>query len=236
MRTATLAGCVAAAGVIVGGAGARGAPAQTVAWEDVVASYERVHDYTTTYDKEERAISNGEPQRIKLYFRKPLDVRMEWLDEKGAVDQIAVYQQGRNDGKLIARRHGMLGSMVGTLRLDVRDSRAMQDSRHPITEVGLGHVIAEASRAMRGGQAEAKPPVEETIQGRRVVRFEIDGKAGARLFGVDGARRATIWVDPERKLPIRVEIVDEAGGMLERHRFTDFRIDVGLTDATFTLS
>jgi outer membrane lipoprotein-sorting protein len=235
MRTGTLAGFVAAAGVIFNGAGARGA-AQTVAWEDVVASYERVHDYTTTYEKEERAISNGEAQRIKLYFRKPLDVRMEWLDEKGAVDQIAVYQQDRNDGKLIARRHGMLGSVVGTMRLDIHDRRAMEDSRHPITEVGLGHVIAQASRAMRQGQAESKPPVEETVQGRRAVRFEIDGKAGAPLFGVAGARRATIWVDPERKLPIRVEIVDEAGGMLERHRFTDLRINVGLTDATFTLS
>jgi outer membrane lipoprotein-sorting protein len=234
MRRGTLAVFVAAAGIVLSGAGARGATGQTVAWEDVVASYERVHDYTATYEKEERAISNGEPQRIKLYFRKPLDVRMEWLDEKGAVDQIAVYRQGRNDGKLIARRHGMLGSMVGTLHLDIHDRRAMEDSRHPITEVGLGHVIAQASRAMREGQA--KPPVEEAIQGRPAVRFEIDAKAGARLFGVEGARRATIWVDPERKLPIKVEIVDEAGGMLERHRFTDVRINVGLTDGTFTLS
>jgi outer membrane lipoprotein-sorting protein len=216
-------------------AGSRVAASQPITWDEVVASYARVHDYTTAYDKEERAISNGELQRIKLYFRKPLDVRMEWLDGSGNVDQIAVYRQGQNDGKLIARRHGMLGLMVGTLHLDVNDRRALEDSRHPITEVGLGHVIDQASRALRAADATAPPPVEDAVDGHPAVRFEIDAKPGARLFGVDGARRARIWVDAAQKLPVKVEIVNEAGAMLERHRFKDLRLNVGLGDSTFTL-
>ncbi len=224
--------------IAVAAPGARAAhdrPDAAVVWEDVVASYERVHDYTALYDKDERAISNGEPQRIRLSFRKPLDVRMEWLNESGAVDQVAVYRQGQNDGKVIAHRSGMLGSVVGTVRLDPHDKRALEDSRHPITEVGLGHIIEQMSRALRDGHVSAHAPVEDSVEGRPAVRFEIDGPEDARLFGVEGARRATVWVDAAQKLPIKVEIVNGAGTMLERHRFKDLRLDVGLKDATFTL-
>jgi outer membrane lipoprotein-sorting protein len=210
-------------------------PPNALSWDEVAASYERVHDYTALYEKQERAISNGEPQRIKLSFRKPLDVRMEWVNGSGAVDQVAVYRQGQNDGKLIAHRSGMLGSVVGTVRLDVHDKRALEDSRHPITEVGLGHVVAQVSRALQGSRVTSRPPVDDSAGGRPAVRFELDGDADAEVFGVPGARRVSVWVDAGEKLPIKVEIVDAAGTLLERHRFTDLRLNVGLTDATFTL-
>ena len=94
---------------------------------------------------------------INLSFRKPLDVRMEWVGGGGKVDQVAVYRQGQNDGKLIAHKAGMLGSMVGTLHLDIHDSRAMEDSKHPITEVGLGYIIERAEREIRSGRLTVGP-------------------------------------------------------------------------------
>jgi hypothetical protein len=48
-----------------------------VTWNDVASSYDRTSDYVCLYEKEERAISNGEPQTVRLYFRKPFDVRLE---------------------------------------------------------------------------------------------------------------------------------------------------------------
>src|SRR5215831_17793989 len=98
---------VAAAIAVLGAAVAHARAADALAWDDVVAAYGQVRDYTTLYYKEERAISNGDLQRIRLSFRKPLDVKLEWLDEKGKVDQVAVYRQGMNDGKLLAKKSGM---------------------------------------------------------------------------------------------------------------------------------
>lgn len=89
-----------------------------ITWNDVTASYERVLDYVCVYEKEERAISEGEKQTIRLFFRKPLDVRLEWLNDRGNVDQTAVYRQGLNDGKVLARQSGLLGALAGKLRLD----------------------------------------------------------------------------------------------------------------------
>jgi holo-[acyl-carrier protein] synthase len=226
---------VAAAIAVVGAPAAQGRPLEPLAWSDVVAAYEPVRDYTATYDKYERAINDGDLQRINLSFRKPLDVRLEWQDEHGKVDQTAVYRQGHNDGKLLARKSGMVGGMLGLMKLDPRSGRAMSDSRHPITEVGLGHIIDEVARAMKSTQVTAKPPVDDTLDGARVVRFDLDGPADAKLFGVEGARRVSIWVDAALKLPVKAEVVDAAGRMLERHRFTDVKLDVGLTDKTFSL-
>jgi len=207
-----------------------------LSWADVVASYAQVHDYTSRYEKEERAIDEGAMQWIRLSFRKPLDVRMDWMDRGGKVDQVAVYRQGYNDGKLVARKSGMLGSMIGTVHLDVHDKRALEDSRHPITEVGLGHIIEQATHAMRDGEATSGGPTVDAVDGAPAFRFDLARTGGGdALFGIAGAERASIWVDASLKLPVKVVIMDGAGTMLERHRFKELRINVGLTDQTFTL-
>jgi len=211
------------------------ASAEPIEWTDVVDRYASVRSYTALYEKKEQAISNGEPQRIRLSFRKPLDVRMEWLDDRDEVDQIAVYRQGFNDGKLLARRRGMLGSMLGTLRLDPHDRRALEDSRHPITEVGIGAVIERAAKARAEGRATIRGPVDDTLDGRPADRFEFDATSDSALFGVPGARRALVWVDRDLRLPVKVELFDEKGSVLERHRFRDLRLDADLSDQVFTI-
>jgi outer membrane lipoprotein-sorting protein len=209
--------------------------AAPIAWSDVVASYAAVHDYTATYEKRERAIDHGEPQTIRLSFRKPLDVRLDWLDDKGKVDQTAVYRQGMNGGKLVARRSGMLGSVVGTVHLDPHDKRALEDSRHPITEVGLGYIIDRVARDLRDGRVTSQPVIEDAVDRRPAWRFQLDAPAGVKLFGIEGASRAIVWVDRALKLPVKVEILDAAGTMIERHQFKNLRLDVGLRDGVFTL-
>jgi Protein of unknown function (DUF1571) len=162
---------VATAIAVLGSPGLQARQAAPLAWSDVVAAYGNVKDYTALYNKHERAIDDGDLQRINLWYRKPLDVKLEWLDNKGKPDQWAVYRQGMNDGKLLARKTGFLGGMMGDMKLDPREKKAMLDSRHPITEVGIGYIIEQVSRAMTVGQVTAKPPVEETLDGARVVRF-----------------------------------------------------------------
>lgn len=227
---------LATAIAVLGTPAAQGRTLQPLAWSDVVAAYAPVRDYTAVYEKRERAIDDGDLQRIRLSFRKPLDVKLEWYDSGGKIDQVAVYRQGMNDGKLLARKSGMLGGMLGTMKLDPHSGRAMGDSRHPITEVGIGYLIDEVSRAMKNGEVTAKPAVEDAVDGARAVRFDLEGPATAKVFGVDGAARVSIWVDAALKLPVKAEVVDAAGRMLERHRFTDLKLNVGLTDRTFTLS
>ena len=100
--------------------------------------------------------------------------------------------------------------------------------------VSNGRTGTQSATGDRGARA-SKPAVDDTLDGARVVRFDLDGPADAKLFGTEGARRVSIWVDPALKLPVKAEVMDAAGRMLERHRFADLKINVGLTDQTFTL-
>ncbi len=208
---------------------------EPASWTDVVARYGTVHDYTCLYEKRERAIDHGSLQTIRMSFRKPLDVRLEWLDDTGKVDQVAVYRQGYNDGRVIVKRHGLVGSIAGTIRLDPQSTLALQDSRHSITQVGLGYMIDRVSQDLRDERVTSQPLVEEAIDGRTCDRLEFDGPAGMALVGIEGARRAVVWIDRVLKLPIKVEILDSARGMIERHRFRDVRLNPGLADAVYTL-
>jgi len=60
-------------------------------------------------------------------------------------------------------------------------------------------------------------------------------RPGASPLGVTGARRIVIVVGSPDRLPLSVELFDASGRRLERHRFSNVRVNVGLSDAVFTL-
>ena len=212
-----------------------GSEALPITWNDVKGNYEGVADYLCLYQKEERAISNGEKQTIRLSFRKPLDVRLEWLDDQGKVDQTAVYRQGFNDGKVLARQSSLLGALAGKLRLDPNESLALSDSRHPITEVGLGKIIESALKDAANPRISSSFTGEETLEGRPSYKFEFTATGNEAVGGLEAARKALIWVDREWKLPVKLELYDGANTLLERHRFKQVSINQKLSDKTFTL-
>src|SRR5262249_10551055 len=148
--------------------------------------------------------------------------------------QTAVYRQGHNDGKVIARRSGLVGKMAGTMTLDPHAHLAMEDSRHPITEVGIGHLIDRVADGLRNGQLTATPVREVTLDGKQADQFTFEALS-ADTLGVEGARRAIVWIDRDLTLPVQVEVLAADGTRLERHRFTELRINVGLTDSTFSI-
>jgi outer membrane lipoprotein-sorting protein len=204
-------------------------------WSDISDSYDRIQTYQCLYEKEERAISNGEKQTIKVSFRKPFNVRLDWLGEGGKIDQTAVYREGFNGGKVLARQYGLLGAITGTLRLDPHEKLALSDSVHPLTEMGIGLIIDRAQRDIAGGNISLKYAGEETLVGRSAYRFEFAARNNAGVAGLGDARRAVIWIDKELKLPVKVEIYDGSKTLLERHSFLDLRLNMNLPDKTFTL-
>jgi len=204
-------------------------------WSDIADSYSRIQTYQCRYEKEERAISNGEKQTIRVSFRKPFNVRLDWLGDGGKIDQTAVYREGLNDGKVLARQYGLLGAIAGTLRLDPNEKLALSDSAHPITEIGIGLIIDRAKRDIASANISLKFAGEEILLGRSAYRFEFTARKNEGLAGLADARRAVIWIDSEMKLPIKVEIYDGRNMLLERHSFLDLRLNVSLPDKTFTL-
>ena len=204
-----------------------------ITWTDIANSYDRIRDYQCLYEKEERAISNGERQTIKVSFRKPFDVRLDWLGDKGKVDQTAIYRQGANDGKVLARQSGLLGLLTGTMKLNPNDKLALTDSSHPITEMGIGKIIERAQHDSADARISVKSS-EDSLDGRHTYRFDFVATTNNKgVGGLPDAGKAVIWVDRELKFPIKLELYDRASTLLERHNFKNLRVNVNLPDATF---
>ncbi len=205
-------------------------------WSEVSKRYDAVKNYTAIYDKEEQAISKGEKQTIKLAFRKPFDIRLDWLGDNGKIDQTAIYQQGKNDGKVRVKQSGMLGSMAGVMNLDPNEKLALEDSKHPITQAGLGNLIENIINETKNAETTINYLDEESIDDKNTAyKIEMSSSGGLNLTGTDGARKAFVWIDKDLMLPVKVEVYNQSGVLLERHFYKDLSIKTDVTDKTFEL-
>jgi hypothetical protein len=157
------------------------------------------------------------------------------LNDSGKVDQTAAYRQGLNNGKVLARRSGILGALAGKLELDPTDSLALSDSRHPITEVGSGKLLNVRQKDAANATIASHFVGEETLDGRATYQFEFISKGNEAVGGLAPARKALIWIDRETTLPGKLELYNGANTLLERHRFKNVRLNQSLSDKTFTL-
>jgi outer membrane lipoprotein-sorting protein len=206
------------------------------AWSEISKRYETVKDYTAVYEKEERSISKGEKQIIKLSFRKPFDIRMEWLTDKGKVDETVIYQEGKNDGKILTKEGGLLGSVLGTVEISPDSAIARENSKYPITKVGLGNLVERITAEANDPQTETNFVGEEKLaDGRVAYKIEMGNPAGPNMTGAAEERNSLIYIDKELLLPVKVEIYDASGVLYERHVFRNLRLNVNLSDKTFEM-
>ena len=213
---------------------------------------DQVADYTCTLVKRERI--NGqllgyEYAEVKIRHRQirdgqtvvPFSVYMKFLAPADLQGREVLYVEGRNNGKLIARRGGIRFAYV-TTAIDPLHELAMERNRYPITHVGIESLIEEL---LLVGREELQNPAEELLC-RQIEGVKIDSRTCRVIQFVHPVRRdqyryhvARIYVDEELDLPIRHESYDwpdEEGGkpkLLEEYTYLNLKLNVDLTDWDF---
>lgn len=197
------------------------------------AAYAEVRDYTAVLHKQERV--DGvlhPPEAIRLKFRKPFQVYLKWIDP-GHAGREVLYVAGRNGNRLMAHEGGALGFIV--LNLDPHGSLAMRNSRHPITDTGIGRMLEVVSgsmhRALAAGELEVSRVSPGTVFGRRTR--QIEGRLPADPAKGYYAPRVVMDFDLNSKLPIQIAVYDAEDRLLEQYGYEDLQLDVGLTDRDF---
>lgn len=205
-------------------------------------SFQQVDDYTCTLVKREVVRGQQQPENvIALKVRnQPFSIHMRWLKPKMLEGQEACYVAGQNNGMMRVKGAGLLGA-VGFINLDPKDPRAMQTSRHCITEAGIGNIIERYAERWERERALHRTQVrigEYEFHQRRCVRVETihpDSKPGDFY-----AYRNVVYFDKENHLPIRTESYDwpRAGGkpegeLLESFSFVDLKLNVHLEASAF---
>jgi hypothetical protein len=202
--------------------------------------YRQVRDYTCTFIKRERIDGRlTEPHMMTMKARtNPSSVYFKFHQPNRGRE--AIYVQGRNDGQIVAHDVGLGKFIAGTMYLDPRCSRAMEENRHPVTEAGIGALIDTV----------AKHWATELTPGESVVTFHHSVRVGERpctMIESTHPRRAPgflfykvkLYVCNESGLPIRFEAYDwprHAGSppeLVEEYSYLDLKTNVGLHDRDF---
>lgn len=206
----------------------------------------QVSDYTATFEKRERIGKTlGKPQRIQLKLRQqPLSVYLKFQTPAAVEGREVIYVAGKNNGNLLVHVPGLLTSQLGTLELDPNGYLAMQGERYSITHIGLlglvDQLIERGERDRRLG-TEMKVDFTENVEvaGRKTLRIDVNYLERHPIL--EGSR-AIVYLDVERKTPIRYEGYGwpekrgEAPPLVEEYTYSDIEFNVGLTDRDFDKS
>jgi hypothetical protein len=200
-----------------------------------------VKDYSCTLVSRENVGGKLQDENIiQAKFRvQPSSVAMRWIAPSKSAGQEVVWTQGQNNNKMKVHSRGLL-KVAGWVSIDPRDPRAMEHSRHSITEAGLGNIIEESLRQWDRERQIGKTQVriaEYTFDSRRCYRIElIRSEQRAEFY----AYRTVVYLDKESKLPIRNEnyFFPRQGGaaegeLMESFSYVGLRFNTGLADRDF---
>lgn len=229
---------VAASSTRSGDGGAIGRALEVIA--ECQGRYRVITDYTCTFYKRERLggrLTGLHVMTMKIR-RQPSSIYVKF--QQPGAGREAIYIAGRNAGKVLAHDVGFNKLLAGTLALDPKSARAMEDNRHPITEAGIGPLLDTlASR----WATELDP--EESIV---VLRDDaLVAQQHCHLIEVTHPHRrhhflhhrVRVYIDKRLGLPIRFEAYDwpkkpdVPGELTEEYTYMNLRLNVGLREIDF---
>ncbi len=167
------------------------------------------------------------PETIAVTVRvEPREVTLRWTG--GRKDgQVVTWAAERENGRLVATPAGWGGAL--RLRLDPRGARAMRESRHPVSDTGVGAIVSVFDRTLalvrsRGYDLVVTDlgdqPVRE--QPSRCVALELPKERDPALY----ARRTEVCLDASRHLPTRIrswDVENDAMRLVEDYEYEQWR-------------
>jgi hypothetical protein len=201
------------------------------------AAYATVRDYTARFTKRERINDQlRNPEEIRLKFREPGQIYMRWT-RGNAVGREILFVKGRDQDRALIHEPGFLTSLL-TIVIAPDSPKVLQDSRYPITDVGVGHLIkllaANTRRAVARGELAASeltpigPPGSVSAGAGRRIEL-ITPKAAPGYF----CHRAVVAIDGLTRLPVAVELFDTNDALLGSYAYQDLVLNPGLADLDF---
>jgi hypothetical protein len=204
-------------------------------------AYQGVRDYACLMIKQERIDGRlGPEETILMKVRTaPFSVYFHWQAPPRLAGQEACYVAGRNNGMMRARAKGLLGA-VGFVSLNPNDPRARANSRHAITEAGIGNLIEQFARGWANERQWGQTQVnvgQWDFDRRRCTRVETihPNAAGGRFLHY----RDVVYFDNATHLIIRMEAYNwprragDPGELDEAYSYAHLQLNVGLGDEVF---
>ena len=214
------------------------APALQIAQRSLT-DLSRIADYDATLLKRERVDGRLIEETIHLKLReKPFSVYLKYGEPSPGKE--ALFVQGQPDGKLWIHQAAGLTSLVGTVALDPDSPQALQETRYPITKLGMRNmlqaVIDQWTLESRYGEIDVKFYPQAKLRGQSCEVIESTHPRPRRQFRFQKTR---LYLDSETRLPVRVEQYGfppspgDEPPLEELYEYGNLRTNIGLTDKDF---
>jgi len=197
-----------------------------------------IQDYRAVLETRERIGDDLHPRRVmRVKVRhRPFSVAVETDEPENEKGQRVWYQAGWNHNELLAETPGFLGSLVGRLSLDPRGDLALENRRHPLTDIGLLRLVEQVEESF-APQLAAHRDLRV-----RSAELELGGRPGKLIEAVvpgeppDAALLYHFGFDDESGLLVYyglAELLPDGPALVEEYLYRDLELGVGLGDADF---
>ncbi|QDU79544.1 hypothetical protein Pla110_12550 [Polystyrenella longa] len=203
----------------------------------------KLQDYTADFEKYELVDRTGPVrQQMKIKHRpNPFSVHLQFLSGSPQADQV-LYSQGFNQDQIQVKLTGALSLLTSSVSLPPRDPKAMEYSRHPITEIGLKGLLEGIVTMWKDDLKYADLEVyfykDAKLNQSSTATYYAFKTVHPRPRNIPRFQESTLWIDKKTLLP--VQLVNKGfnpnGGeavLVEMYKYTNLKTNVGLQNADF---
>jgi hypothetical protein len=210
---------------------------------DAAASYAKLSCYIARMRRREVVQGRQKPEEVLIFkFReKPFSVHFKWLGDEGKGREV-VYVRGQFEDKLhvLTAANDIPLTPAGRRLALAPDSMLVRSSsRYPITEAGIGNMIARFGRlldSVRTGSGGVTMkylgPVQRPEYAAPLEGVECQFVPGRDPDLPDGGKRL-VFFDPATHFIVLSQSFDPSGREVEFYCFDRFQLDVKLDDDDF---
>jgi hypothetical protein len=210
---------------------------------DAAAAYAKLPCYMARLRRREVVQGRAKPEEVLIFkFREqPYSVHFKWLGDEGQGREV-VFVRGQGDDKLhiLTAANDIPFAPAGKRLALAPDSIMVKSaSKYPITEAGIGNMIARFGRmldAIRAGgsgvSAKYIGPVQRPEYPGPLEGVECTFPAD-REPEIPGGGRRLVCFDPATRFPVLSLTYDTAGREVDFYCFDRFQLDVKLDDDDF---
>ncbi len=194
-------------------------------------AYARVTEYTARFLRQEIVGGVLRPrEEALLKYQRPGRIYLHWISGPPRGREI-LFVKGRDDDQMLVREPGML-SVLFTIVMAPDHPRVLQESRYPVTDVGIGRLIELVLENARHARASG---------GLSVLGGNVAGDGECRIEVVFPRERSdryccsrvALQVDVGSGLPVGVTIYDWESRSVAEYGYRDLRVNPGFTASDF---
>jgi hypothetical protein len=220
--------------LLLGGAGLARAEEPLERLLPLEAAYARVEGYTARFVRQEVVAGVLRPrEEALLKWKRPGRMYLRWVAGPPAGREI-LFVPGRNDNRMLVSEPGLL-TRFATIVMAPDSPRVLDESRHPVTDIGIGRlidlIVDSARRAAAAGELAVRDhgtaPGPDGLERRLEAILPREREKGYYCY------RLVLALAADTGLPVRAIVHDWNDRVVADYAYRELRLNPALTPADF---